>query len=116
LAAARQRAVSERERLVRVLGLADGNALKLPHTLPPLPATLRASAAVEMEALRRRVDLKIARIEVDTLAKSYGLTNATRFINLLDVAGISRTQRETGVAGSGGGFEIDFQIPIFDFG
>jgi outer membrane protein TolC len=116
LAAARQRAVSERERLVRLLGLPDGNALKLPHALPPLPAALRASAAVEMEALRRRVDLKIARIEVDTLAKSYGLTNATRFINLLDVAGISRTQREAGVAGSGGGFEVDFQIPIFDFG
>ena len=76
----------------------------------------RGRSSAETEAIRRRVDLKIARIEVDTLAKSYGLTNATRFINLLDVAGISRTQRETGVAGSGGGFEIDFQIPIFDFG
>jgi outer membrane protein TolC len=116
LAAARQRAVSERERLVRMLGLPDGGVLRLPHALPPLPAALRAPVAVETEAIRRRVDLKIARIEVDTLAKSYGLTNATRFINLLDVAGISRTQRETGVAGSGGGFEIDFQIPIFDFG
>jgi outer membrane protein TolC len=116
LAAARQRAASERERLVRLLGLADGGAVRLPHALPPLPATLRASVAVETEAIRRRVDLEIARIEVDTLAKSYGLTNATRFINLLDVAGVSRTQRETGVAGSGGGFEVDFQIPIFDFG
>ena len=116
LAAARQRAVSERERLVRLLGLSDGRALKLPHALPPFPAALPAPAAVETEAIGRRVDLKIARIEVDTLAKSYGLTNATRFINLLDVAGISRTQREGGVAGSGGGFEVDFQIPIFDFG
>jgi outer membrane protein TolC len=116
LAAARQRAVSERERLVRMLGLPDGGALKLPHALPPLPAALRAGVTVETEAIRRRVDLKIARIEVDTLAKSYGLTNATRFINLLDVAGISRSQREGGVAGSGGGFEVDVQIPIFDFG
>jgi outer membrane protein TolC len=116
LAAARQHVVSERERLVRVLGLPDGSALKLPHALPPLPGALPAPVAVETEAIRRRVDLKIARIEVDTLAKSYGLTNATRFINLLDVAGISRTQREAGVAGSGGGFEVDFQIPIFDFG
>jgi outer membrane protein TolC len=54
---------------------------------------------------------------VDTLAKTYGPTNATRFINLLEVAGISRTQRETnGAAGTGGGLEVDFQIPIFDFG
>jgi outer membrane protein TolC len=117
LAAARQRAVSERERLIRALGLPDAGALKLPHALPPLPTAPRALLAVETEGIRRRVDLKIARIEVDTLAKTYGLTGATRFINLLEVAGISRTQRETGgAAGTGGGFEVDFQIPIFDFG
>ena len=46
---------------------------------------------METDALRRRVDLKIARIEADTLAKSFGLTNATRFINLLEVAGVSRS-------------------------
>src|SRR5262249_26622323 len=51
------------------------------------------------------------------LAKSYGLTSATRFINLLDVAGVSRTQRETGGAhGAGGGVQVEFQVPIFDFG
>jgi outer membrane protein TolC len=117
VAAARQRAASERERLIRVLGLEDAGALKLPHALPPLPKAPRALVALEMEAIRRRVDLKIGRIEVDTLAKTYGLTNATRFIDLLEVAGISRTQRETGgAAGTGGGFEVDFQIPIFDFG
>jgi outer membrane protein TolC len=117
LVAARQRAASERERLVRALGLEDYAALKLPRTLPPLPKAPRALAAVETEAIRRRVDLKIARIEVDTLTKTYGLINATRFIDLLEVAGISRTQRETsGAAGTGGGFEVDFQIPIFDFG
>ena len=56
-------------------------------------------------------------IEADTIAKSYGLTNATRFINLLEVAGVSRTQRDaSGAQGTGGGGEIDFQIPIFDFG
>lgn len=33
------------------------------------------------------------------------------------MAGVSRTQRETGVAhGTGGGVEVDFQVPIFDFG
>jgi outer membrane protein TolC len=116
LAAARQRAVSERERLVRALGLQDDGALKLPHALPPLPKAPRTLVAVETDAIRRRVDLHIARIEVDTLAKTYGLTNATRFINLLEVAGISRTQREGGAAGTGGGFEVDVQIPIFDFG
>ena len=119
LTAARQRATGARERLVRALGLLDNvSALKLPQSLPPLPSRPRALAAVvETEALRRRVDLQIARIETDALAKSYGLTKATRFINVLDVAGISRTQRDPGGPhGTGGGAEVEFQVPIFDFG
>jgi outer membrane protein TolC len=117
LAAARKRAVSERERLIRILGLLGSElAFKLPQALPVLPSRPRSLVAVETEAIRRRVDLQIARIEADALAKSYGLTKATRFINLLEVSGVSRTQREGGVSGTGGGVEVDFQVPIFDFG
>lgn len=117
LATARKSAASARERLIRIFGLpGSAAAIKLPQTLPQLPRRPRALVAVETEAVRRRVDLQIARIDADTLAKSYGLTNATRFINLLEVAGVSRTQRESGVSGSGGGIEVDFQVPIFDFG
>jgi len=117
LAVARKRAASERERLIRVLGLSASDlAFKLPQMLPVLPSSPRTLVAVETEAIRRRIDLQIARIEADALAKSYGLTKATRFINLLEVSGVSRTQREGGVSGTGGGVEVDFQIPIFDFG
>jgi outer membrane protein TolC len=118
LTSARQRAIGARERLIRVLGLLDNaSALKLPQSLPVLPSKPRALAAIETEALRRRVDLQIARIETNALAKSYGLTKATRFINLLDVAGVSRTQRDPGGPhGTGGGAEVEFQVPIFDFG
>ena len=118
LAAVRQHAASEREALIRSLGL-WGNEVefKLPEVLPVLPKRPGSLPAVEVDAVRRRVDLQIARIEVDTLAKSYGLANATRFINLLDVTGVSRTQRESGGArGTGGGVEVEFQVPIFDFG
>ena len=118
LATVRQHAASEREALIRSLGL-WGNEVefKLPELLPALPKRPRSLPAVEADAVRRRVDLQIARIEVDTLAKSYGLTNATRFINLLDVAGVSRTQREpSGAHGTGGGVEVEFQVPIFDLG
>jgi outer membrane protein TolC len=35
----------------------------------------------------------------------------------MDAAGVSRTQREAGAAsGTGGGVEVEFQVPIFDFG
>jgi outer membrane protein TolC len=118
LASARQRAQSDREALVRALGLSGGElGFKLPETLPALPRRPQTLPAVETEAIRRRVDLQIARIDVEALAKSYGLTRATRFINLLDVAGISRTQREaSGAHGTGGGVEVEFQVPIFDLG
>jgi outer membrane protein TolC len=123
LATARQHAHSDREALIRALGLPAGESgFRLADALPALPKRPHAfagwdSPAVETEALRRRVDLQIARIEVDALAKSYGLTSATRFINLLDVAGVSRTQREAGGArGTGGGVEVEFQVPLFDFG
>ena len=85
LSLARQRAAAERERLVRAMGLSGGELdFRLPGALPRLPARPQALPRIEVEALRRRVDLQIARIETEALAKSYGLTNATRFINLLE--------------------------------
>jgi outer membrane protein TolC len=117
LATARLRAASERERLVRALGLwGDDLDFKLPAQLPTVPARAQALARIESEAVRRRVDLQVARIEADLLAKSYGLTNATRFINLLDVAGVAKKQRESGETVRETGFEVEVQIPIFDFG
>src|SRR6516164_2885860 len=118
LGAARQRAQSERERLVRTMGLSGSDlSFRLPDALPALPGRLRSVPSIEAEAVRRRVDLQIARIEVDALAKSYGLTNATRFIELADVSPVSRNQRESsGVHGTGGGAEVALRVPIFDFG
>ena len=84
LEAARQRAGRARERLVRSMGLWGHDlSFKLPQTLPALPKRPRTLLSVEADAVRRRVDLQIARIELDALAKSYGLTTATRFIKLL---------------------------------
>ncbi len=119
LASARQRAASERERLIRSMGLWGADLrFTLPNTLPPLPARVRALPAVEVDAVRRRVDLQIARLELQLLAKTYGLTEATRFVNLLEVAGIAKTTRErpSGEVRRERGFELEFQIPIFDLG
>jgi len=119
LAITRQRAASERERLVRMLGLwGDDLGFRLPGALPALPRRAMALPAIESDAVRRRIDLQIARLELQALAKSYGLTEATRFINLLEAAGIAKTvkDRETGARTRDRGFELEFQIPIFDFG
>jgi outer membrane protein TolC len=117
LSAARQRAGSERERLVRALGLSGADtAFNLPGALPPLPARARSLPRVETEALARRADLQMARIEASILAKSYGLTRATRFVSLLDAGAVSKVTRESGDTLRERGFEVELQIPLFDFG
>src|SRR5712692_8707277 len=118
LATVRQRALRERERLVRLLGLWGSDlTFRIPETLPALPRRPKALAAVEVEAVKRRLDLQIARIELARLAKSYGLTQATRFIDLLEVAGISKTLQEPGSERfRERGLGAELQIPLFDFG
>lgn len=116
----------EREKLIRLLGLwgQDLKLLKLPASLPALPriSTVRE---MEAEALKRRVDLQIARAELDLLAKSYGLTQATRYISDIDLLG--RRTYDRAFKGDGkGGFErersikrtleLEIEIPLFDFG
>jgi outer membrane protein TolC len=119
LATARQNEATERENLVRMLGLwgKDLN-FKLPDTLPTLPRRPRKLPGIEVEAVRKRLDLQIARLELAALAKSYGLTHATRFISLLNAGPAFKTtkDRETGETVRDSGFDVAFEIPIFDFG
>jgi outer membrane protein TolC len=118
LATARQQATSGRERLARLLGV-WGNQLdfKPPKVLPALPHSPRPLPNIEVEAVSHRVDLQMARIELEMLAKALNLTEATRFVTLLDVAGISRkTKDPESPAFRERGFDVQFQIPIFDGG
>jgi outer membrane protein TolC len=119
LAKARQQAAGERERLVRAMGLSGRDlTFRIPGSLPALPARPRSAPTVEMQAVARRLDLQIARIELDALAKSLGLTQATRFLNLLELSGVGKTtlDRPTGTRIIERGFEAQLQIPLFDFG
>ena len=117
LAEARLDAAKEREALTRELGL-WGRELdyKLPSRLPGFPK-LRTQGDVEAVALRRRVDLIGDRFELDALAQSYGLTEQTRAISMLEVTGIANHSKSAeGDKANPKGFEVAVQIPIFDFG
>ena len=140
LAQARLKSRIEREKLIRALGLwGSETALKLPATLKPLPKSPQTIKDVETEAVKRRVDLEIARQDLEILAKQLGLTKATRYIDVLEVRGISRTEwkpvERTVYSLDPGpppvlnseqererertrfrGLELEFKIPIFDFG
>lgn len=127
LARARQDHEADREALIRVLGLwgDDLRAFKFPASLPALPARPLRKRNIESEALRRRVDVEMARIEVAATAKMLGLTEATRFVNVLEVAGMRNTEKAVEVSDTGereteksqwSGLELELQVPIFDFG
>jgi outer membrane protein TolC len=121
LAQARLDAGLDREALTKRMGLWGTDVdYKLPSQLPNFPAKISRSEDIEAEALRRRVDLIAARLELDALASQYGLTNATRFVSALELAGIANYERkiEEGEKERSHprGFELELEIPIFDFG
>lgn len=115
LARAEQAAIASRERLARVLGLPDRSAFRLPERLPDLPKTVDELPALEREALDQRLDLQAIRLETDALAKNLGLSKATRFINVLEV-GPARVLEGARDSGYKEGYEISFELPIFDWG
>ncbi len=118
LAGARLKADAAREHLTRLMGLWQSElAAHLPGALPPLPGSIRTVRSIEQTALNARVDVQMARLEMEAMAKSYGLTRKTHVLNVVDAAGISKTQRDRGEKrADGGGYELVLEVPLFDFG
>jgi outer membrane protein TolC len=118
LLGARQQAAAAEEQLTRLLGLWHNDlGRSLPSALPSLPNNLRSRGAIEQDAVNARVDVQIARAEMAAMARSYGLTRKTHFLNVLDATGISKTQKDRGERrADGGGYELVLEVPLFDFG
>lgn len=113
-ARARHAATAAREQLVRLLGLWGSNVnFKIPDRLPDLPQKPNEPGALEALAMEQRLDIQIAKRDVDATARSLGLTNATGFINVLD-AGYAN--KSTTGAPRENGYEISLELPIFDWG
>jgi len=114
LARARQAATSERERLARLMGLwGDDPGFSLPERLPDMPAAATELADAEARALGSRLDLQAAKRDLEGLAKSLGLTRATRFINVLEFGPARVTETPEPRKR---GYEIGLEIPVFDWG
>jgi outer membrane protein TolC len=114
LARARHNATASRERLARLMGLwGDDLRFQLPERLPELPKSVREGGELEAQALAQRLDVQGARQETESLARSLGLTQATRYISLLEFGVLSNS--ETGEERQRG-WEIELGIPLFDFG
>ena len=114
LARARHRALAERERLIRALGVSgDPQAVTLPERLPDLPPAPLEPQQAEQAAVDLRLDVQMARRDAQAAARSLGLTQATRFINVLDVGYANKSQ--TGERRQSG-YEVQLELPLFDFG
>lgn len=103
-----------RERLARVLGLSGAQrGFTLPDRLPDLPAKLMDEKAVLQQAMDGRLDLQVARRELEGLAKQLGLTKASRFVNVLEVSYLNKDGTDQPHQR---GYEIELSLPIFDWG
>jgi outer membrane protein TolC len=85
----------------------------LPERLPDLPKVPQDRPDIEQRAMQSRLDVLGARHSVESLAANLGLSQATRFINVLE-AGVTReTSNEAPVRR---GYEISLELPLFDWG
>ncbi|MGO7632682.1 TolC family protein [Rhizobium leguminosarum] len=120
-AKARLAARLTKEELTRLMGLWGSDLdYQVPNSLPSQPKAVVKRDTIEAEALRSRIDLQVAKLELEATARSYGLTEATRYVTDLEILTGLETEREiedgdkkvdtTGFA------ELEFAIPIFDTG
>ena len=122
-----------KEELTRLMGLWGSEVdYYVPNALPRVPGRIKKKRAIESEALHRRVDLQVAKLELEAVAKSYGLTEATKTLTDLEIIAGFEAEREveTEYELAGGNLEetkskktvltpqieVEFQIPIFDSG
>ena len=119
LASSQHAATAAREELIRQLGLTDAQAaqLKLPERLPDLPKEARQAAVVNTTATEQRLDVQLARNQLDMAGRSQGLNLITSLVDVefgvrrdtvFDNAESTKTPRK--------GYELGIRLPIFDWG
>lgn len=114
LARAVQREVQAREALIRALGLwGDQLAVRIPGRLPELPAEPLTVEGAERKAVEQRLDIRRARHELDSVSANLDLTRATRFVNAFEAGPAQVRERGEPIRD---GYELNLEIPIFDFG
>ena len=119
LARAEQSNFSEREKLIRLMGLWGQQInFALAERLPDLPKAVTEMNDVEAQALRSRLDIRSAVSESTYVADQMGFKTVMGFF---DGLGLSLTNSTTfdntdGNQETRRGFEVELPLPIFDWG
>ena len=96
---------------------AQAAQLKLPERLPDLPKEARQAAVVNATATEQRLDVQLARNQLDMAGRSQGLNLITSLVDVefgvrrdtvFDNAEGTKTPRK--------GYELGIRLPIFDWG
>jgi cobalt-zinc-cadmium efflux system outer membrane protein len=112
LARAQLDELQARERLLADLGLARRADLRLPDDFPPAEAVDLTSEAAEEQAVARRMDLRIARREIEAAERSLGVARSAW---LEDAAiGVHHEREPEGKSTTGP--EVEIPIPIWNRG
>lgn len=120
-AKARLEARLAKEELIRLMGLSGAQIdFEIPNRLPSLPRSLIQKNDIEAEAIHKRMDLQVARLELEATAQSYKLQDATRFVTDIELVGTLETEREREdgevTSETTKTASLEFTIPIFDSG
>ena len=119
LASSQHANLAAREELIRQLGLTDAQAtqLKLPERLPDLPKEARQAAVVIATATEQRMDVQIARNQLEMAGQSQGLNLVTSLVDVeLGVRRDTVFNNAEGTKTPRKGFELAIRLPIFDWG
>lgn len=119
LASSQHAATSAREELVRQLGLSDAQSaqLKLPDRLPDLPKDVRPAADVSAASLQQRIDIQLARLQLEVAGRSQGLKLLNSLVDVeLGVRHDTVFDNHSGERSNRKGYELGIRLPIFDWG
>ena len=115
LTQAKNKQVQAEEALTRLLGLSERTAFTMPERLPDLPKSNDNLKEVKAEDFAKRLDIAQMRSQTEALASQLGLTQATRFVNVLELgpARVLEGKRDDPYKK---GITLSFELPIFDWG
>lgn len=117
LASAQHGTAAARQELVRLLGLDDVQAarLQLPERLPDLPRAPRDASDLAQAANEQRLDVRLAKAQLDVAGKSQGLNLVSTFVNI-EAGARHDTFFVNGARANRDGYELDIRLPLFDWG
>jgi outer membrane protein, multidrug efflux system len=119
LARAEQTNFSEREKLIRLMGLWGPQInFSLAERLPDLPQTVTEMTEVEAQTIRARLDVRSAISESTYVADQMGFKTVMGYFDGLSLSLTNSTTFDKAVQSqeTRRGFEVELPLPIFDWG